>query len=639
MNFVKYSFGKFNNGGKLKSNIVHSAKKITSFVTALAITINALPVAAMAENADYEYEAPACVEAEEPAEDMLNVYEGNKGAVFGDYVYLIVDGGAQITEYTGSAAELVIPSEINGYSVISIGEKSFYQCESLTNLTIPDSVTSIGEKAFYKCRNLTNIKLGNGVTSICDYAFQYCSSLEGITLPDSVTSIGREAFNNCQGLTSVTIPNSITSMGSGIFSSCANLTSVTIADGITSIGWSAFSRCEKLTSVTIPDSVTSISPEAFSWCESLTSIIIPDSVTSLGYKAFYACHSLASVKIGNSVTIISQGCFYGCRSLKSITIPDGVTSIYSTAFSGCTSLASIVIPDSVTSIGVNAFYNCAALNDVYYTGSEEDWADISIESGNDYLIYAPIHYNYVDPTIKINNFVERLYATMLGRASDANGKAKWVEKLLNGATAADVAVNFVLSPELKQQKLSNEKFVSRMYQTMLNRTPSDSEIANWASYLEAGCTYAFVFRGFLSAPEFSKLCASYGIETGTYAATENRDVNGKLTKFISRLYTKALNRAYDVSGLNFHTGNYISGKYTLDKIASGFILSPEFEKRNLSDADFVECMYNTFFDRASDTSGKAKWLQKMANGMTREDVFNGFVISPEYKALVKSFGL
>ena len=174
---------------------------------------------------------------------------------------------------------------------------------------------------------------------------------------------------------------------------------------------------------------------------------------------------------------------------------------------------------------------------------------------------------------------------------------------------------------------------------MLNRAPADSEITNWASYLEAGCTYAFILSGFVTAPEFSKLCTSYGIKTGTYTASENRDKNGKLTKFISRLYTKALNRAYDASGLNHHTGNYLSGKYTLDKIAYGFIFSPEFEKRNLSNEKFVECMYNTFFNRAADASGKSSWLNKMKNGMSREDVFYGFVASPEYKALVKSFGL
>ena len=287
------------------------------------------------------------------------------------------------------------------------------------------------------------------------------------------------------------------------------------------------------------------------------------------------------------------------------------------------------------------------------TATGTSYTDTTAELGKTYYYFVKAHNsadeiesNYSEATSvvvtdesNISDFVERLYTKLLGRTSDANGKAKWVEKLKNGATAADVAVSFVLSTELEQQNLSNETFVKRMYQTMLNRTPADSEIANWASYLDAGCTYAFVFRGFLTAPEFANLCSSYGIKTGTYAATENRDVNGKLTKFISRLYTKALGRTYDISGLNYHTGNYISGKYTLDKIAYGFIFSAEFEKRNLSDEKFVECMYNTFFNRASDANGKASWLQKMANGKTREDVFNGFVNSPEYKALVKSFGL
>ena len=408
---------------------------------------------------------------------------------------------------------------------------------------------------------------------------------------------------------------------------------------VTRIGDDSFYANFYITHIAIPDSVTSIGAWAFNTCINLTNITIPDSVTSIGTAAFKSC-SFTSIKIPDSVTSIGADAFSYCDELESVIIGDGITSIGESTFDSCIGLTSIIIGDSVTSIGNHAFYLCSSLTDVYYAGSEEEWNSITIGNHNEDLLNATIHYNYKSQEeINIENFVERLYANMLGRPSDAGGKAKWVEKLNNGATAADIAVNFVLSPELKQQKLSNETFVKRMYQTMLDRTPADKEVANWASYLEAGCTYAFVFRGFLTAPEFANLCASYGIKTGTYAATENRDVNGKLTKFISRLYTKALNRAYDVSGLNFHTGNYISGKYTLDVIASGFIFSPEFEKRNLSNENFVECMYNTFFDRASDASGKAKWLQKMANGMTREEVFNGFVISPEYKALVKSFGL
>ncbi|MBQ8614387.1 MAG: leucine-rich repeat protein [Ruminiclostridium sp.] len=639
MNLAKYTFGKFNNGGKLKKNIVRYVKRTISLGTALALTIGALPVSAAAETeaaVTEVAEAEIMSEIETAAETEateFNVYEDSKAATSGDYVYIVVDGGAQITDYKGSATKLTIPSKINGYSVTSIGSFAFSDCTKLTSVIIPDSVTSIGYNAFNKCSGITSITIPNSVISIEDFAFDCCSNLKSITIGNSVKSIGYGVFQSCHNLTSITIPDSVTSIGESAFYYCTSLKSVIIGKGITSISKDLFEGCESLTSVTIPDSVTSIGNSAFYGCDGLKSITIPDSVTYIYSYAFGSC-GLTSVVIPDKVTGIGSSAFSYCDNLERVTIGNSVKSIYAEAFYSCDNLSSIIIPDSVTNIAREAFAYCSALNDVYYTGTEEEWAEIDIGSMNNYLIYAPIHYNF-----KVPNFVERLYTKLLGRSADSNGKAKWVEKLISGSTAADVAKGFVLGAELKQQKINNRTFVRRMYETMLNRTPSSAEITNWASYLDAGCTYAFVFNGFVTAPEFSKLCASYGIKTGTYKVTENRDVNGKLTKFISRLYTKALNRTYDVSGLNHHTGNYISGKYTLDKIASGFIFSSEFEKRNLSDADFVECMYNTFFDRASDASGKTKWLQKMANGMTREEVFNGFVISPEYKALVKSFGL
>jgi len=54
-----------------------------------------------------------------------------------------------------------------------------------------------------------------------------------------------------------------------------------------------------------------------------------------------------------------------------------------------------VIGDSVTSIGDGAFFGCSTLKDVYYTGSEEEWEEISIGSNYNKLTNATIHYNYV----------------------------------------------------------------------------------------------------------------------------------------------------------------------------------------------------------------------------------------------------
>ena len=191
----------------------------------------------------------------------------------------------------------------------------------------------------------------------------------------------------------IVVEDGVTSIGDCAFCDCNSLESVTIPDSVTSIGEFAFSECTSLTSVAIPDSVTSIGKWAFEDCTSLTSVAIPDSVTSIGYCAFEHCTSLTSVAIPDSVTSIGDGAFSDCTSLTSVAIPDSVTSIGRYAFNLCTSLTSVAIPDSVTSIGKNAFYDCNSLADVYYSGSEAQWASIIIYNGNEPLTSATKHYN------------------------------------------------------------------------------------------------------------------------------------------------------------------------------------------------------------------------------------------------------
>ena len=98
-----------------------------------------------------------------------------------------------------------------------------------------------------------------------------------------------------------------------------------------------------------------------------------------------------------------------------MTIPYRVTSIGRYAFDGCTSLTSVTIPDSVTSIGEWAFADCTSLTDVYYAGSEAQWKAISISSnGNDDLLTANIHYNYVSHTHSYKDVVTAPTCTAKG---------------------------------------------------------------------------------------------------------------------------------------------------------------------------------------------------------------------------------
>ena len=333
-----------------------------------------------------------------------------KYAVEGGYLTFDKKTGT-VTDCDSSVTKANIPHTIKGATVTCIGNGAFGWCKSLTGVTIPDSVTSIGGSAFYGCTSLTNVTIPDSVTSIGGSAFGNCKSLTNMTIPDSVTLIGNGAFLGCTSLTSVTIPDSVTSIGERAFSECTSLTSVTIPDSVTSIGEQAFSECTSLTSVTIPDSVTSIGNGAFASCTSLTGIWVAEGNNDYSSDASGVLFNKDKITlvqcpgtfreytIPDSVTSIGEQAFMGCSSLTSVTIPDSVTSIHWGAFYDCTSLASVTIPDSVTSIGAWAFRDCTSLTDVYYAGSEAQWKAISISSnGNDDLLTANIHYNYVSHT-------------------------------------------------------------------------------------------------------------------------------------------------------------------------------------------------------------------------------------------------
>ena len=75
------------------------------------------------------------------------------------------------------------------------------------------------------------------------------------------------------------------------------------------------------------------------------------------------------------------------------------------------------------------------------------------------------------------------------------------------------------------------------------------------------------------------------------------------------------------------------------QVAFGFIFSPEFVNRNLSNEEYVEYLYLAIMGRASDAGGKADWVNRLNNGWIRQDVFNGFAGSTEFHNICVSYGI
>ncbi len=130
---------------------------------------------------------------------------------------------------------------------------------------------------------------------------------------------------------------------------------------------------------------------AFNACYRLTNIIVSEKNTA--YKSIDG--NLYS-KDGATLVRYAIG-----KRATSFTIPDGVTSIGSYAFESHENLRNIIIPDCVERIGYYAFFTVISLARVYYKGTANDWAHITIGSyGNDDLTSA-MRYYYIENEVDV----------------------------------------------------------------------------------------------------------------------------------------------------------------------------------------------------------------------------------------------
>ena len=151
-------------------------------------------------------------------------------------------------------------NQIQGNRNITISNRlleipnNFFRDSEINDITIPDSVIKIGEKAFWWCESLTNVNLGQGIKKIERGAFCNCSKLIKINMNNSVTSIDNDAFRKCLSLESIEIPVSVTSIGDYAFNHCSSLSSVTY-NGITYTSKSELENALKGNGVTLGYSI------------------------------------------------------------------------------------------------------------------------------------------------------------------------------------------------------------------------------------------------------------------------------------------------------------------------------------------------------------------------------------------------
>ena len=501
-----------------------------------------------------------------------------------------------------------------GIADFAYGKAPWYQDiydSGIRCLIIGSGIKTIGSYAFADCTDLAEIIVPDGVISIGDGAFQQNSGAKRVVLPPSTAYIGHGALRDCSALTSVSLPDSMSNrLFLDMFEGCTNLKSVDIPDGITDIYEGDLASCPNWTDIyydnwgrvwnrvvsnvrdSIPDRMnvhfkdniydSGSCGENVTWtltadgtltisgtgamtdytydsrspwysCRTyIKRVVMQQGVTSIGDHAFWDCSGLTSVTIPDGVTSIGGDAFSGCAALTSVEIPNGVTAIGGSTFSNCIRLAKVTIPKSVTSIGKNAFYYCESIADVYYDGTEEDWAKISISSGNEDLLAAALH---CKPT--------PLTAPSVTGGNDSQGRPTLKWNAVSGAAKYEVyrarSLNgdYIKYSTVTGTSYTNTSYIENgnTYYYKVRALKSDGTAGAWSSVVSV------TYKQTLPAPTVTGGNDAQGRPTLTWKAVSGaakyevyraRSKDGTYTKYSTTTGTAYTNSSYLTSGATYY---------------------------------------------------------------------------------------
>lgn len=279
--------------------------------------------------------------------------------------FVVEDGKCTIVSYTGTAVNVVIPAELQGYPVVAIAEGAFGGNEYICSVAMPECLQSIDDEAFADCIALKEVALPTGLATLGEDVFKGCISLTGFAISqenqefavvdgvlfskDMTTLIRYPAGRQAERYT---IPEGVITLADYAFADAA-LGTIIIPASTTTLGYSVFEG-SKITSQTLPDTVLTLGSYVFDNCAEMTQVTLPSHLTALPSGMFTSCVNLRSVKLPENLKHIGAQAFM-YSGLESIVLPAGMTNVDNYAFYCCPYFKAAEIPGSVTNIASYAF--------------------------------------------------------------------------------------------------------------------------------------------------------------------------------------------------------------------------------------------------------------------------------------------
>ena len=348
-----------------------------SLISVLSLLMLVLCIPALAESTDWNYDAN----------------------------YAILRG------YDGAGGDVVVPAEIDGFTVDVIGINVF-KGDTITSLTLPETVLELRSNAVASCEKLTSVTLPQSLVVINRMNFFSCNALSEVTIPASVRYIGDTSFRFCDALRKITFEGVCPAIDMDCFSVLPDDAVAYVPDDQLEAYTAAFENAGSTVSVqpsgknavlvenngyveeefdfdastgtitsyngyatylAIPETiggapVKAIGPEAFARHAYLAFLELPEGLESIGDSAFYNCETLGRVRFPSTLKTIGSNAFYNAykSSVLELTSVE-IIGDYAFYFAGLK--GSLELPEGLKSIGENAFEACTNMGANLYLPS------------------------------------------------------------------------------------------------------------------------------------------------------------------------------------------------------------------------------------------------------------------------------
>ncbi len=293
-----------------------------------------------------------------------------------------------------SVTKADIPATIEGVEVKTIGKEAFYQCKSLTEITLPEGLELIGQSAFEETA-ITSVRIPDSVKTIAKWAFCVNSKLSNVIIGSGIEYIGTYAFSQDSALKTVYFMSdwskaeieSTAFPQKPEFKLYGNIEETTTSkeneETTTKKEEETTTAVEDITKDADTSDEAEYTVEGLKWKFSKKTGIITYIPTE------WKGGEIPSTIDGVTVKAIGNRAGQSHNNIKNIIIPEGVVAIGERAFAWTYSIEALSLPASLKTIGERSFQECDQLENIVFAGDMK-----KIKCG--YFAFRGVLYNHPD---------------------------------------------------------------------------------------------------------------------------------------------------------------------------------------------------------------------------------------------------